>query len=538
MSWCGCVCNTVEDAAEWVEETVEDTIDAVTDAVEDAIEDICDFVEDAAEWVEEGIKDAAEFVAEVATKVWDWITETASSIWDWIKKTAGDVWEWTTGALEDAWDWVRDTASDAWDWICDTAETVWDGIVAVADAVAEFVEKKVVPFLLDCLWVLTHIDEFLIGIALGLYCLITQQDEKEYDVIEGMFMLDDDALSKRKVAFLPITNKYVIFSDLHLFVAGDSLDRFRQIGNHELYQVVLAAYSLSGHTLVENGDIEDLWMKETTLSGAILEETCDILGYPFGSIMEDEIEDTRIRSQAVKIFDNNADVYQTIRNLFFNKGRYVRILGNHDDYWRNSDYLEGLRLVYPGIEVFDYAFIGNYTAGRYNHQGHSPQAIIAHGHQIDAWNNSMCRDAGRLITGAVSGIPSLAASVVERSEWEEKLSGAGFDNELSDSMASVDEVEFYETIEDDFSNHGYVPQFVLGHTHRALEDPQIPNWMFRDEWNFDEYTNDGTAGRWEQFIWCVTVENGNVQVHGWTWGPDNKPYMYDFSAVADSLQAT
>lgn len=137
----------------------------------------------------------------------------------------------------------------------------------------------------------------------------------------------------------------------------------------------------------------------------------------------------------------------------------------------------------------------------------------------------------------VSGIPSLAASVVERSEWEEKLRGLGFNNELSESMFAIDEVEFYETIEDDFSNHLYVPQFILGHTHKALKDPLIPGWMYRDEWRFSEYINDGTAGRWEQFIWCVTVEDGTVKLHGWTWGSDGKPHVYTFTGgFADYLQ--
>jgi hypothetical protein len=238
----------------------------------------------------------------------------------------------------------------------------------------------------------------------------------------------------------------------------------------------------------------------------------------------------------VKIFDNNQDVYQTIRALFHDKQRFVRLSGNHDDAWRSEDFLPGLQLMYPGLQVADYALIGDYAAAPLAY-GSTPRVIVAHGHQLDAWNNSVCRAAGAAITESVSGIPSLAASVTERSEWEKNLAGLGFPNELSEDIASIDELEFYETIENDFSNYPYVPQFILGHTHRALEDPLIPGWMYRDEWNFTEYTNDGTAGRWEQFIWCATVENGAVALHGWTWGSDGKPFGYQFKGgYADFLR--
>ena len=533
MSW-------LEDAAEWVQDTVDDVVDTVVGAVEDAIETVGDFFEDAAEWVQDGIEDIAGFVADVATKVWDWISEMGSSVWDWIKKAAGDVWEWTTGALEDAWDWVRDAAGDAWDWISSAAETVWDGIVAAAEAVAKFVEEQVVPFLLDVLWVLTHIDDFIIAGFLGLICLLTGQDEKEYDVIEGMFMLDEEALGDRRVAFLPVDGKYVIFSDHHLFIAGDRLDKFRQLVNDELYQVVLASYSKAGYALIENGDVEDLWMKQITLGGAIREGVTDLLGFPFGDMIGDAYEDSRIRTQAVKIFDNNADVYQTIRALFYDRGRYVRLLGNHDDYWRKSSYLPALQFVYPGLKIFDYAFLGNYGPDRHKHGGNSPEVIVAHGHQIDAWNNSVCRAAGAAMTEVASGIPYFATGrdVVKRSKWETKLKGLGFDNRLSGNILGIDEIEFYETVEAAFSNHPYVPQFILGHTHHALEDPWNPDWTSPREWTFDEYSNDGTAGRWEQFIWCVTVENGKVALHGWTWGSDGKPFRYTLAGgYADYLRA-
>lgn len=540
MSWCGGLCDAVEDAADAVVDAAEDAVDAVTDAVDDALDYVSEGLEELGEWVEETAEDIAELVEKVATKVWDWITETASNIWDWIKKVAGDIWEWTTGALEDAWDWVKEAASDAWDWISSAASTVWEAIVDIADKIVDFIEEKVVPFLTDLFWILTHIDDFIIAGIRGLLCLLTEQDEKEYDLIEGMYMMDKEALSDRIISFLPNNNKYVIFSDHHLFVGGSELDKFRQLGNHELYKLVLASYYVNGFTLIENGDIEDLWLHDPSLGEAIYDEVTDVLGWPIGTAMEEDHEDARIRHQAVRIFDNNSDVYQTIRNLFHNNGRFVRLVGNHDNAWRKGKYLKGLQVIYPGIKVYDYAFVGNYPNYLPVYQNH-PEVIIAHGHQLDAWNNSVCQNAGASITEVASGISSLATSTVTKRDWKSKLNGSGFDNQLSESLMSIDELEFFETIEKDFSNHFPIPQFVLGHTHKALKEPLIPGMpghIIIDGWRFNEYTNDGTAGRWEQFVWCVTIENSNVNLHGWIRGDDGVPYALNFSGgYSEYLQA-
>jgi len=537
VSWCAFVCDAVDGAAGWVEDQAEDAVGSVVDSVEDGLSAVVDYFEGVGESVEEAVSDVAQLAADVAEAAWNGITEAASSVWDWIKRVAGKVWEWTSGALEDAWNWAREAASDAWDWISGAAESVWGALCSAWDAVSGFVEEKVIPFLVDALWVLTHVDDVLIAVSLGLQCLLTGQDEREYDFIEGLYLLDEAALAQRKVTFLPVQDDYVVFSDIHMFVAGDPLDEFRQLGNSELYQAVLLFYCKGGYTLVENGDIEDLWMRETTVGEALLDQATDILGWPFGEMIEDEHEKYRIRSQAVKIFDNNSDVYQTIRALFHDQRKLVRLLGNHDDAWRSDDYLPGLQEIYPELEVFDYALLGDY-GGTPPAYGNHPRVIIAHGHQLDAWNNSICRAAGAAMTECASGIPALATKVTERSEWEPTLLWKeGFPNELKQDIAGVDEVEFYETVEDDFRSYSYVPQFILGHTHRPLEDPQIPEWKDCDERKFTEYTNDGTAGRWEQFIWCATVENGSVSLYGWTWDAAGKPFARRFvGAPADCLR--
>ena len=536
MSWCGCVCDTIEDAADWVEDQAGDAIDAVTDAVSDAAEAVAGAVSDAADWVADAATDAAEAAAAAAGEAWDWASATADEVCAWIADTAGDVWDWAGEAASDALDWVSETASDAWDWMNDAASTVMDALASTWDAVSGFVMEEVLPFLADALWILTHVDDIIFAGLSGLWCLITGQDEREYDFIEGLYLLDPTVLASRKVAFLPQDRGYVVFSDHHMFVAGDELDRFRQIGNNALYVAVLGTYAGKDYTLVENGDVEDLWMKERTISGSLFDVVTDALGWPFGDMLADEYEHTRIRSQALGIFANNIDVYGMIRECFQDQGRYVRLLGNHDDAWGDADYLPGLQSMYPGLEVYDYGLVGDYGSGEPAY-GNSPKAIVAHGHQFDAWNNSACRSAGAAVTETVSGIPALAAGVTTKADWEAALAGLGFQNELGDSAFTIDEVEFNETYEKDFRQYPIPPQFVLGHTHSPLKDPQIPGWMYKDRWNFKEYTNEGTAGRWEQFIWCAEIIGGAVRLYGWTWGPEGKPSKREFvGGFADYLQ--
>lgn len=538
MSWCGCFCGVASDLEEWVEDQVDAAIDIVVDTAEDAVGAVADFLEETWERVEEGVADLGEIVSDVAEAVWDWITETGISIWEWIKETAGDVWEWTTGAMEDAWDWARDTATDYWDRITTIADTLWDVLVTSIEAIKDFVVEDYLPFLADVLWLLVHIDDILVGGIISLGCLIFgNQDEREYDLIEGLFLLDPDALEDRKVAFLSDQNRYVIFSDSHLFIAGDPHDYFRQMGNHILYQIALESYFQTGYTLIENGDIEDLWLREVTLGSVFLNEATDVLGSPFGDFINNEFENNRIRTQAVKIFNDNQDVYQNIRR-YYDNGRYIRTLGNHDDAWASEEHLPGLQFVYPDIQVFDYILIGNY-ANQPLEYGNSPKAIIAHGHQMEVWNTKICRIAAGMWTETFSFNyqERLTGRATTRSDWEPKFNGPGFANKLSESLSSFDEVEFYEMVENDFFYYPFIPKFILGHSHSPRENAEIPGWMSRDEWNFSEYINGGSIGRWEQFIWCATFENGDAKLFGWTYDQNGVPRCYQFKGgYANYLQ--
>jgi hypothetical protein len=528
MSWCGDYCEIADEIVDVVVGPAEEACEDLANAVNEGLATLGEYAKYVGTTVEEGFEDIETVIVEAARWTWDYISNTGVALWEWVKAVATDIWEVTASSLEAAWDWLRESAYDIWDFVSNVAESVWCAVVAIAEKVWAVVEDDLVPLLIRELWILTHVQDFVLGFLGGLVCIIMGGKETGYTVIEGLYNLDEDLLKERMVGFFPKTTKYVVFSDHHLFTSGSSIDKFREMGNHELYIAALAAYYEAGFTLVENGDVEDLWFRDVTIQETVQDEITDIL-WPFASSLEDDYEDARIRSQAIKIFENNADVYQTIRNAFHNSGRFIRIAGNHDQAWRESKYLRGLQVVYPGIEVFDYAFIGEYGSDIHSHSGQTPHFIITHGHELNIWNRPGCAYAGSQMTEAASGETWYSVSYIPRAQWMRELRGVGFDNTPSD-----DEDDFYDRYRKDFSDKWPPPYFILGHSHDARHQPMakdfelIPSSLASD-YRFLGYSNCGTAGRWESFVWCVAIVQNDVLLQGWTWGDDGKPVMYTFS---------
>jgi hypothetical protein len=91
------------------------------------------------------------------------------------------------------------------------------------------------------------------------------------------------------------TDRLIIFSDQHRG-AGNRADDFRR--SHRAYNAALAYYFARGHTLVELGDVEELWEERP---GAVVRT--------YGHSM-------------------------SLSARFHQAGRYFKIWGNHDDNWR------------------------------------------------------------------------------------------------------------------------------------------------------------------------------------------------------------
>ena len=521
---------------EWISDTAGDIGDVFVDAYEDAR----DFAEDALEEIEDGVKstlalveetlaDAIEAVtrgleaaADFAAGVGSALINLVQQAGEWIKNAVLGAAEWIADLASDTWTWIKDTAHDAWsavtsfgEWLADVAGKAWNYVVLAADIVRRAV--------LTAVWVALHLDDMLWALLSGFICLLMGKDEESYPIIRHICMEPESVRDRITFTRVPENRKYAIFSDHHMFFAGSILDRFRISGNDELYLQVLAQYAQRGYALIENGDLEDLWMREPSPGSLLVETGLELLGGPVGEAMEELFEVGQAKAQLASILANNIHVYGVIRELFHDDGSYHRTIGNHDDPLRNASVREGLNTVYPGITVNDYLLVAPTAMPR------TPTTVVTHGQQFDAWNTKSCASmAGEVITEVVSGLSTIwgesswAAGSTPRSSWMPKLQGNGFPNELEDltvstfvgSAQSVDEVELYELMKDAFpsgpSGPPAYPYLVLGHTHTPRQGPRRPGGG-----RYDKYSNSGTAGRYDGLLWCVELDNGVPEMHVW-----------------------
>ena len=115
------------------------------------------------------------------------------------------------------------------------------------------------------------------------------------------------ALTGQFTLILPLdldTNrKYVLFSDQHKG-AGDGADEFRKCKG--AYETALQHYRTSGFTLILLGDVEELW------------------------------------EQGFKAVRKEYDAILQLEGSF-TAGRYLRVWGNHDDYWIDDQIVQDVR---------------------------------------------------------------------------------------------------------------------------------------------------------------------------------------------------
>jgi UDP-2,3-diacylglucosamine pyrophosphatase LpxH len=148
------------------------------------------------------------------------------------------------------------------------------------------------------------------------------------------------------------TDRYIIFSDQHRG-ARNGADDFQVA--ERAYNAALAYYLHMGHTLIVLGDVEELW-----------EETPAVVIRAYRHSLELEAR-------------------------FHQRGRYVRIWGNHDDEWQYADSVHRhLDTVYgaPPLHVQESLHFtvveGTEELGA---------LFLLHGHQGDAFNDKWSRIA-------------------------------------------------------------------------------------------------------------------------------------------------
>lgn len=524
-----------DDALDWAEDNV---VDPVVDASEDAVnwvddnvvDPMVDAASDAENWIEDNLmyptlevhKDFREWVADTTEKVgeaieegWDGVTEFLEELWDSLADTADRAWDAFVDGAAYPWNWLKEGVDDAVDWLVEAVDKVYD-----------FVVEEAIPYIDSLVRSLPAFIKAFVGAVLFLpLCYLYKEKfgDEEETVIQGIAAHEPRLMEEFRVARIPTNRKYAVFSDVHMYVEGD-LDFFNNNGNSDIYKAALQWYSGQGYHLIENGDIEDFWMRGGSSKGLIL-TISEYLPWPFYSgVFETSAFRAANQVHALNVFINNANTYAEIRTLFHDKGKYTRLIGNHDDVWADPTMEPIIQLFYPGIEVNDYCTLEWQVTGE-------TEVILAHGHQFDIFNTPMCNFAGKALTNFASTMHELTFGEwnnfsISKDEWEREWKGKGFSNELTEinllEKESLSEDDLYEGICHSMTN------LILGHTHRPK--------MYRGFWCTQAYSNSGTVGMCEEIVVGLEVEYPDVRVVAWKREEDGTIDSYELRTFDSFLK--
>ncbi len=370
--------------------------------------------------------------------------------------------------------------------------------------------------------------------------------------------------------------RYVIFSDHHMMhqhpgVLGTAHrhdifsvfpnhregDHFiNRIGNRYLYADALRQYYNSNYTLVENGDVEDLVIFEPNFEDVKARKKMN----------DEELREHKFQyrlRQLQAIMHTYDDLYIQIHDTFQSHGRYIRLAGNHDQDLQKPAFTHQLRTRYPDINVYDYLMLYDPREAR---DGDRPRYIIGHGHQFDInctpkfapkqgevfseslawafqgadrnwrWEDGPSRWADRFpfvnelvkgdkrpgeefIAGRLDGVDDLIEVLFGcEIAWEYFENDSALNAFLQEVCTGeeffkyrhLDELETCNKYHSAFQHSGRIPTLVLGHSHepRANAINQRNNVV-------PFYANSGTAGRFENLLWCVEIEGDNLRVVSW-----------------------
>lgn len=312
-----------------------------------------------------------------------------------------------------------------------------------------------------------------------------------------------------RVARRPAGRRYVITSDLHRCIEG-RLDWPRAQHSDGLLAAALAHYADEGWTLVENGDVEDLWLTGGSAYG-VAYDVGRMVANLLPRAARDEVLPHLYGDHLDRIVDNNRDVYRLIVDGF-GPERYVRLVGNHDDALLDERVVDRLRRHLPEVEVCDVLVLDG-DAG--------PAGAVLHGHQTDAWNLPGRDFLGKFCTWlatalvdaplvrATPGMPDVEESAtLLGGRLHDRLTSVGRRIGVTLDFYSLDEVRLLDSWRRWFGGGpgpGTTagPVLVLGHTHLPLVDPLVPDVdpsAPRASWA--NYLNSGCGVLWEA-VTCV-----------------------------------
>jgi len=423
-----------------------------------------------------------------------------------------------------------------------------------------------------------------------------QKDNKEklYDEVTQAFNRvrriaknqKTSAYGFKHVKKLPLSRNYVIFSDHHIAYRGHKHDLFRR--NAKLYRKILEEYYLKkDYTLVENGDVLEMLIFNPTVN----------LAKSYGDNAKSwpkiwEVRKANRLKQLDRIIDTYGSHFRWISANFHDKGRYCFVAGNHDIDLHKTDFKKVWKTIFPRIELADFLLIGDKGV---------PDFIVAHGHQFDPvtcplyapklgeaisesfawafqgadriwrWDDDSSKWAGsrgrafgnKLATGKpqekIAVWPKKISTKYLPKAFDQLLKWASeilaikheiaweyFEDPLNEELVGRDLETQREWIkvrhmsETNLKNNwakrftgGKVPTLILGHTHEVRHRP-----VGQSSRPFPQYLNSGSAGRFENLIWAVEIEDATPRVVSWHFseGPEKgDPVRQVWSPDADRL---
>jgi hypothetical protein len=480
------------DAMDWLGDTLEQAgkdflewLDKRADGFIKAIEDLKSGIED----VIEGIDDALQKVLSYGNKLKEFFFE----------------------ALAAAVDWVHDAMPDPVQWIMDDAiPFMWARVKLVA-ALA----------ILVAMWPT--------ALAAILICqqIATIYGKEHGTVLQQILKGNPRYADMLSIRRLPSGGKYFIFSDLHLYTAGKSnAVAFQE--TMPLYLAALQYYAVNGFYLIENGDVEDYWLRGGSLYGDMY-DLANGLPAPY---LDKAFNEAQVLAAAKfhlhTIVDQNKQLYALIRTAFYDQNRYSRTVGNHDDIYSHPKMVEALRYFYPHIQVHDYVVLENNGNG---------VGVIGHGHQTDAWDMEGCSFLGKVVTSLGSAVRDISFGELKIGITDEKKTNSiwNFDSypnimdELNPwlgvnaQLGNLDEVRLFRAMKKTWKTgeNLWTPFVLLAHTHVPLAAPIAPH----NEGRWWRYANSG-CGMFKRMItgleWDGTVNADlpRVRLVAWRYKDD------------------
>ncbi len=390
--------------------------------------------------------------------------------------------------------------------------------------------------------------------------------------IFGLSFAEHGKTDLRSYRTAAIKNRFVVFSDIHMTDDNNRQDFFTSKHNKDLYLDVLRFYyGVNDFALIENGDVEELLIHEPNLS-----TMPDYGKADWDSILDDREE--RKFAQFKRIVDFHADYYRTVNDHFIKRDAYYRTIGNHDYDLATEKYTDEiedrLRISWPNASEmvaltrrgtpeilichghqFDAYCVGSHAAyagesfsqgGAWAYQGPDRHWTLDKDGALfinkwldgsKAFSNVLVSDDPALPATDANVAEALAGQLIgnlhDTSKWE-ALYGKNIaweyfvhddpQDAYNDEVESgdrwykfrhMDETTIVARLEAQFGSNGL--RLLLGHSHEPRLRAAKPSFLpVIPPDRPDCYMNSAAAGRFENLIWGIEIDDGVATMISWS----------------------